>query len=59
MAAMELHQFVGLCHNETEAFGYLFQKKKELREFLSGLQGTGFLFQELREEQMHTVQDGP
>ena len=30
MAVMELHQLVSLCRSETEAFKYLFQKKKEL-----------------------------
>jgi transposase len=30
MAIMELHQLVSLCRSETDAFQYLFQKKKEL-----------------------------
>jgi len=34
MAIMELHQLVGLCRSETDAFNYLFQKKKELRGIL-------------------------
>ncbi|MGD0952045.1 MAG: hypothetical protein ABR985_06570, partial [Methanotrichaceae archaeon] len=30
MDTMELHQLVSLCRNETDAFKYLFKKKKEL-----------------------------
>ena len=30
MGNMELHQLVGLCRSETDAFKYLFKKKKEL-----------------------------
>ena len=30
MEIMELHQLVSLCSNETDAFKYLFEKKKEL-----------------------------
>ena len=30
MGSMELHQLVGLCRSETDAFNYLFKKKKEL-----------------------------
>ena len=29
MGIMELHQLVSLCHSETDAFEYLFKKKKE------------------------------
>ena len=36
MDIMELHQLVSLCRSETDAFEYLFQKKKELKgKFLS------------------------
>jgi len=31
MDIMELHQLVSLCRSETDAFNYLFQKKKELK----------------------------
>ena len=30
MEIMELHQLVSLCSTETDAFNYLFKKKKEL-----------------------------
>ena len=30
MSIMELHHLVSLCRSETDAFQYLFQKKKEL-----------------------------
>ena len=30
MDIMELHQLVSLCRSETDAFEYLFKKKKEL-----------------------------
>jgi transposase len=31
MDIMELHQLVSLCRSESDAFQYLFQKKKELK----------------------------
>lgn len=48
MGIMELHQLVSLCRSETDAFEYLFQKKKRAdRKFLPTLQGTGILYHEL------------
>jgi len=34
MDIMDLHQLVSLCQSETDAFNYLFQKKKELKGIL-------------------------
>jgi len=45
MGVMELHELVSLCHNETEAFEYLFQKKKELiGNFCPDCKGQEFYF---------------
>ncbi len=34
MDLMELHKSVSICQSETDAFNYLFQKKKELKGIL-------------------------
>jgi hypothetical protein len=52
MDIMELHQLVGLCRNEPDAFEYLFQKKRADRKFLSALQGQGILFHEFGKIEM-------
>ncbi len=45
MAIMDLHQLVSLCRSETDAFQYLFQKKKELkRNSCSHCRGQEFYF---------------
>jgi len=45
MDIMELHQLVGLCRSETDAFEYLFQKKKELiGNFCPRCRGKEFYF---------------